>query len=323
MRRGSKLPVMLLSGFCASGAVIAQNYPTRPIRLVVPFVPGGGTDLLARTLAQKLNEAWGQPVVTDNRPGGTGAVGSLLVAQSAPDGYALILVTSSTHAIAPNFHRKPPYDPVKDFAPVAQVASAPEIMVAHPSVPATSIKELVALAKAKPGTLNYASPGMGTIGNMTGELFKIVTGAEITHIPYKGSADAMRDLVGGQVHLMFSAPGSVIQQVRAGKLRALGSATSQRLPELKDIPTLAESGYPAVEASNWYAVLATAGTPKAVINKLNHEIVRTMQLAEVKEMLLRQGYEATTSTPEELASLIRNDLAKWNKVVVAAGMQID
>ncbi len=323
MRRGLKLLMMLLAGLGTSGAVTAQDYPTRPIRLVVPFAPGGGTDLLARTVAQKLNEAWGQPVVVDNRPGGTGAVGSVLVAQSAPDGYTLILVTSSTHAIAPNFHRKPPYDPVKDFAPIALIASAPEIVVAHPSVPATSIKELVALAKAKPNTLNYASAGTGTIGNMTGELFKITTGADITHVPYKGTGAAVRDLLGGQVQIMFSAPGAVIQLVRSGKLRALGSATRQRLPELKEISTLAESGYPAVEASNWYAVLATAGTPNAVINKLNHEIVHTMQLAEVKELLLRQGYEAITSTPEELASLIKNDLAKWAKVVKAAGMQID
>lgn len=323
MRSGLKLPMMLLIGLCTSGAVTAQDYPTKPIRLVVPFAPGGGTDLLARTVARKLNEEWGQPVVVDNRPGGTGAVGSVLVAQSAPDGYTLILVTSSTHAIAPNFHRKPPYDPVKDFAPIALIASAPEIVVAHPSVPATSIKELVALAKAKPDTLNYASAGTGTIGHMAGELFKITTGTNITHVPYKGTGAAIRDLLGGQVQIMFSAPGAVIQQVRSGKLRALGSATRQRLPELKEIPTLAESGYPAVEASNWYAVLATAGTPNAVINKLNREIVHTMQLAEVKEILLRQGYEATTSTPEELASLIKNDLAKWNKVVKAAGMQID
>jgi tripartite-type tricarboxylate transporter receptor subunit TctC len=323
MSRGSKLLTALLLGLGAGGAAAAQDYPMRPIRFVVPFVAGGGTDLIARTLAQKFNEAWGQTVVVDNRGGGTGAVGSVLVAQSAPDGYTLILVTSSTHAIAPNFYRKPPYHPIRDFAPVALVAAAPEIVVAHPSVPATSIKELIALAKAKPGTLNYASPGTGTIGNMTGELFKIVTGTNIVHIPYKGSADAIRELLGGQVQLMFSAPGSVIQHVRTGKLKALGAATRQRLPELKDIPTLAESGYPAIEASNWYAVLATAGTPRSVITKLNAEIVRAMQLTEIREMLLRQGYEAKTSTPEELATLMRDDLAKWGRVVKTAGMQID
>lgn len=303
--------------------VHAQDYPVRPIRIVVPFVTGGGTDLLARTLAQKFNESWGQPVVVDNRPGGTGAVGSVLVAQSAPDGYTLLFVTSSTHAISPNFFRKPQYNPVTDFAAISLAAVAPEIMVAHPSVAAANVKELVALAKAKPDALNYASPGTGTIGHMTGELFKIVTGTKIAHIPYKGSGAAMRDLLGGQVQIMFSGPSGMLQHIRAGKLKALGAATRQRLPELKDIPTLAEAGYPAIEASNWYALMATAGTPATIINKINHEIARSMKLPEVREMLLRQGYEARSSTPAELTTLLKEDLAKWNKVVKTSGMQID
>jgi tripartite-type tricarboxylate transporter receptor subunit TctC len=322
MRRSLEL-LMMLAGLGIGGTVAAQDYPTRPIRLVVPFAPGGGTDLLARTLALKLNEAWGQPVINDNRAGGTGAVGSVLVAQAAPDGYTLILVTSSTHAISPNFFRKPPYNPVKDFAPVSLVANAPEVVVVHPSVPAHSIKELIALAKAKPDTLNYASAGTGTIGHMAAELFKVVTGTRITHIPYKGTGDAIREVLGGQVQIMIGAPGAVIQHIRSGKLRALAACTRQRLPEIKDIPTMAEAGYPAVEASNWYAVLATAGSPSAVIGKLNREIVRIMQLPEIKEMILRQGYEATTSTPEELGTLIRTDLAKWSKVVKATGMTIN
>lgn len=323
MGNGSKLLVTILIGLGPAGIVAAQDYPTRPIRLVVPFAPGGGTDLLARTVAQKLNEAWGQTVVVDNRSGGTGAVGSVLVAQAAPDGYTLLLVTSSTHAISPNFFRKPPYDPVRDFSPVSLIANAPEILVVHPSVPATSIKELVALARAKPDTLNYASAGTGTIGHMAAELFKVVTGVKITHVPYKGTGDAIREVLGGQVQIIIGAPGAVIQHIRSGKLRALGAATRQRLPELKDIPTFAESGYPAVEASNWYAILSTAGTPSAVVNKLNREIVRTMQAHEIKEMILRQGYEATTSTPEALGILIKGDLAKWNKVVRQTGMTIN
>ena len=322
MRRSlALLAILACPGLGAN--VAAQDYPTRPIRLVVPFAPGGGTDLLARTLALKLNEAWGQPVINDNRAGGTGAVGSVLVAQAAPDGYTLILVTSSTHAISPNFFRKPPYNPVKDFAPVSLVANAPEVVVVHPSVPAHSIKELVALAKAKPDTLNYASAGTGTIGHMAAELFKVVTGTKITHVPYKGTGDAIREVLGGQVQIMIGAPGAVIQHVRSGKLRALAACTRQRLPEIKDIPTMAEAGYPAVEASNWYAILATAGSPSAVIGKLNREIVRIMQIPEIKEMILRQGYEATTSTPEELGTLIRTDLAKWSKVVKATGMTIN
>jgi len=319
----SVLILLLLAGPGIGGATAAQDYPTRPIRLVVPFAPGGGTDLLARTLSQKLNEAWGQPVIIDNRSGGTGAVGSVLVAQAAPDGYTLILVTSSTHAISPNFFRKPPYNPVRDFAPVSLMASAPEVVVVHPSVPANSIKELVALAKARPDTLNYASAGTGTIGHMAAELFKVVTGTKITHVPYKGTGDAIREVLGGQVQIMIGAPGAVIQHVRSGKLRALAACTRQRLPELKEIPTMAESGYPAVEASNWYAILATAGTPSAAIAKLNREIVRIMQIPEVKEMILRQGYEAVTSTPEELGALIKNDLAKWSKVVKQTGMPIN
>ncbi len=323
MRKYLFLNTILSCGVLTYAAASAQDFPTRPMRLVVPFVAGGGTDLLARTVGQKLNEAWGQPVIIDNRPGGTGAVGSVLVAQSAPDGHTLMAVTSSTHAISPNFHRKPPYDPVKDFAPITQVASAPEVIVTHPSLPVTSIKELVALAKAKPGTLSYASAGTGTIGHMTGELFKIITGTNITHIPYKGTGNAIRDVLGNQVPIMYGGPGSVIQHIRSGRLRALGAATRQRLPEFKDIPTLAEAGYPEIEASNWYAVLTTAGTPRRVIDKLNREIVRIMQLPEIREMLLRQGYDATTSTPEDLATLIRTDLAKWNKVVKATGMKIE
>lgn len=323
LRLMAGLAVNLAMSFTISGAVAAQDYPVRPIRVVVPFVAGGGTDLLARTLAQKFNETWGQPVIVDNRPGGTGAVGSVLVAQSAPNGYTLLLATSSTHAISPNFFRKPPYHPVTEFASVSLAAVAPEIVVAHPSVAATSIKELIALAKAKPAALNYASPGTGTIGYMTGELFKLMTGTAITHIPYKGSGAAMRDLLGGQVQLMFSGPSGMLQHIRAGKLKALGVAARARMVELKEVPTLAESGYPAIEASNWYAVLTSAGTPVAVIQKINAEVVRVMQLPEVKEMLNRQGYEAKSSTPAELAALIKEDLAKWNKVVKASGMQVD
>jgi tripartite-type tricarboxylate transporter receptor subunit TctC len=310
-----------LTALTASAPVAAQNYPTKPIRFIVPFSPGGGTDLQARAIAQRLQETWGQPVVVDHRPGGTGAVASVVVAQAVPDGYTILIVTSSTHAIGPNLMRKPPYNPVKDFAPVAQTASAPEILVAHPSVPATTVKELVALAKAKPQAVNYASAGTGTIGHMTAELFNIVAGTKIVHIPYKGTGAAVRELLGGQVQILFGAPGAVIQQVRAGKLKALASATRERLPEMKDMPTLAEAGFPGIEASNWYGVLTTAAVPKAIIEKLNAEIVRTIQAPDMKEALARQGYEARPSTPEEFGKLIREDFAKWNKVVKASGMQ--
>ena len=205
--------------FTANAATIyAQNYPARPMRLVVPFTAGGGTDLIARSVGAKLTETWGQPVVVDNRTGGTGAVGSLLVAQAPPDGYTLIMVTASTHAISPNFFRKPVYNPVKDFTPVTLMANSHEVVVAHSATAATSIKELIALAQAKPGALNYASAGTGTIGHVTAELFKIATNTNIAHIPYKGTGDAIRDLLGGQVNIMFGAPGAVIQHVRSGRI---------------------------------------------------------------------------------------------------------
>jgi len=235
----------------------------------------------------------------------------------------MLIVTSSTHAIAPNLHRKPPYDPVKDFAPVSLAASAPELFVAHASVPVSSVKDVIALAKAKPGSLNYASPGTGTIGHMTGELFKQVTGANIVHVPYKGAGAAIREVLGAQVQLMFSAPAAVIPHVRAGKLKALAAATRERLPELKEIPTLAEAGYPAVEASNWYGVLVPARTPKSVIDKLNGEIVRAVQLPEVKEAFLRQGYEASPSSPEQFGQLIHADIKKWGTIIKASGVRLD
>ena len=325
MTRPGILALALLAplALACSPPGLTQSYPTKPIRLVVPFVPGGGSDLMARSIGQKLHEAWGQPVVVDHRPGGTGAVGSVIVAQSAADGYALLMVTSSTHAISPNLYRKPPYNPAKDFATIALTGTAPQVLAVHPSVPVNSVKELIALAKAKPGTLNFASPGTGTLGHMTGELFKMVTGVEMVHIPYKGSASAARELLGGQVQLSFSGPGPVIPQVRAGKLKALAAATRQRSAEMKEIPTFAELGYPGIEASNWYGMLTTAGTPKAIVDKLNREIVRIVQLPEIREIFFRQGYEPATSTPGEFAQFIQDELAKWEKVVKASGMQID
>ncbi len=297
----------------------AQPYPKKPIRLLVGNSPGGGTDLIARTLSQKLFEAWGHSVVVEHRPGGTGAVASVTVAKAAPDGYSLMIVTSSSHAIAPALQSDLPYHPVRDFAPVALVATAPQILVAHPALAANSVKELIALAKTRPGALNYASSGTGTLGYMTAELLKSVTQTDIVHIPYKGTGSAVIELLGGQVQLMFSAPGAVIQHVRAGKLKSIAVASAKRPAGLEDVTTFAEAGYPAIEASNWYAILTTAGTPKAIVDKLNQAIVRATGLPEVKESFFTQGYEATTSTPQQLEQLIRHDLAKWQKVVKATG----
>jgi tripartite-type tricarboxylate transporter receptor subunit TctC len=323
---GLPLLTPLLTPLARPGLARAQGaggYPDRPIRVLVAFAPGGQSDTVMRLIAPKMQEALGQSLVIENRTGAGGSIAGGMVAQAAPDGYTLILVTSSTHAISPNFYRKPPYNPVKEFAPVTLVANAPEVVVVHPSVPANSIKELIALAKARPDSLNYASAGTGTIGHMAAELFKVVTGTRITHVPYKGTGDAIREVLGGQVQIMIGAPGAVIQHVRSGKLRALAACTRERLPELKEIPTMAEAGYPAVEASNWYAILSTAGTPAPVIGKLNREIVKIMQAPDIRELILRQGYDAKTSTPEELGALIRTDLAKWAKVVKETGMAIN
>lgn len=314
--------LLFMAGVGAFHAAGAQAYPTKPIRFVVPFAAGGGTELQARTIGQKLHEAWGQPVLVDVRPGGTGAVGSGIVLQAPADGYTIIIVTSSTHAISPNLFRDPPYNPVKDFVAIAQTATAPEIICSHPSLPVRSAKELIAFAKAHPGKLNYASPGTGAIGHMTGELFKLVTGVNIVHVPYKGSGAAVRELLGGQVELMFSAPGAVIEHVRAGRLRALGILDNERTPLFKGVPTLAELGYPQIDASNWYGILARTGTPAAIVNKLNQEISRIVQLPEIKNMLSREGYTVKTSTPEQFAEHVRKEYEKWGKVIRDSGMKL-
>ena len=332
-RRGRKEKVKKLRNvWSASFAVLllsvgtlaaAQTYPVKAIRFIVPFAPGGGVDLIGRIMSQKLTEAWGQSVVVDNRSGGGGNIGTDMVAKAPPDGYTLLMGYVGNLAINPFLFKDLPYDSLKDFAPVTLAATAPNMLVAHPSVPAGSVKELVALAKAKKAALNYASAGNGTVGHMVAELFKIESGTQIVHIPYKGNGAAITDVLAGQVQIMFSAPAAVIPHVRAGKLRALAVASAKREPAMADVPTFAETGYPAVEAQAWYGVLSTAGTPQAVVAKLNQEIVRIMQSSDVKERLATQGYNVVTGTPAQFKELIRIDLAKWQKVVKASGAHID
>lgn len=312
------LMLCVFSPLCA-----AQSYPSKPMRLIVPFAPGGGVDLIGRIIAQKLQEAWGQAVIVDNRGGGGGNIGTDMVAKSQPDGYTLLMGYVGNLAINPFLFRRLPYDPVKDFSPISLAATAPNLLVAHPSVPANTVKDLVTLAKVKPGSLSYASAGNGTVGHMVAELFKTVTGSSIVHIPYKGNGPAVTDLLGGQVQLMFAAPGAVIPQVEIKKLKALAVASNKRLPELGDTPTFAEAGYPGVEASAWYGVLTSAGTPRNIISQLNKEIVRIMQRPDVKVRLAVHGYEAVTSTPEAFAQLIKTDMIKWQKVVMASGAKVD
>lgn len=312
---------MTATAFAADG--LAQQYPTKPIRMIVPFSPGGGVDLIGRTLAQKMQEAWGQSVIVDNRGGAGGNSGTDMVAKSPPDGYTLLMGYVGNLAINPWLFRKLPYDPVKDFSPVSLTTTAPNLLVAHPSVAAATVKELVALGKAKPGALSYASAGVGTVGHMVAELFKSATGTNIVHIPYKGNGPAVNDLLGGQVQIIFGAPGAYLAFVEAKRLKAIAVTGQKRLSELPDTPTFAESGFPKVEASGWYGVLAPAGTPRVVVDALNRQIVRIMNLPDVKERLMAHGYTPTASTPEEFAELIKSDLVKWRDVVKASGAKAE
>jgi len=304
-------------------AASAQTYPTKPIRLVVPFPPGGATDILARDVAQKLTEAWGQQVIVDNRPGAGGNIGSELVAKSAPDGYTLEMGTVGTHAINASLYAKMPYDHVKDFVPVILVAGVPNVLVVNPAVPANSVAELIAYAKANPGKLNFASSGNGTSIHLSGELFKFMAGVQMTHVPYKGSAPALQDLIGGQVQLMFDNLPPSLPQIKAGKLRALAVTSLARAPALPDVPTMAEAGLPGYEASSWFGVLAPAGTPPAIVTKLNAEIAKWLATPEAKEKLSKQGANAAGGTPEDFAKHIAAETAKWAKVVKDSGAKID
>ena len=303
--------------------VSAQSYPTKPIRLVVPFPAGGTTDVLARAAAQKLTETLGQPVVVDNRPGAGGNIGAELVAKSPPDGYTLLMGTVGTHAINPSLYPKMPYDHVRDFVPVILVAGVPNVLVINPALPVNSVQELIAYAKANPGKLNFASSGNGTSIHLSGELFKTMAGVQITHVPYKGSAPALQDLVGGQVQLMFDNLPSALALIKGGRLKALAVTSKERAPALPDVPTMAESGLPGFEASSWFGLLAPAGTPQPVVAKLNAEIAKWLASPEAKEKLLAQGANAAGGTPEDFTRHIAAETAKWQKVVKESGAKVD
>jgi tripartite-type tricarboxylate transporter receptor subunit TctC len=307
----------------APAAAKAQDYPTKPVRIVVPFPAGGATDLFARAAAQKMTEAWGQSVVVDNRPGAGGNIGSELVAKAAPDGYTLEMGTVGTHAINASLYAKMPYDHVKDFAPIILVAGVPNVLVVHPSVPANSVQELIAYLKANPGKVNFASSGSGTSIHLSGELFKVMAGVQMTHIPYKGSAPALQDLLGGQVQLMFDNLPPSLPQIKAGKLRALGVTSTTRAPALPEVPTIAESGLPGFDASSWFGLLAPAGTSPAIIAKINAEIAKWLATPEAKEKLLAAGANAAGGTPEDFARHIAAETAKWAKVVKESGAKVD
>ena len=317
--------VAVIAGLAATGDALSQApaYPTRPIRLVVPFPPGGATDILARDVAQKLTEAWGQSVVVDNRPGAGGNIGAELVAKAAPDGYTLLMGTVGTHAINASLYAKMPYDHIRDFAPVILVASVPNVLEVNPALPVNSVAELIAYAKANPGKLNFASSGNGTSIHLSGELFKVMAGVQMTHVPYKGSAPAVADLISGQVQLMFDNLPPSLPQIKAGKLRALAVTSSARAPALPDVPTVAEAGLPGFEASSWFGVLAPAGTPPAIVARLNAEIAKWLATPEAKERLSKQGADAAGGSPEDFVKHIAAETAKWSKVVKDSGAKID
>ncbi len=298
----------------------AQTYPERPLRLIVPYAPGGGTDLTSRLIARRLGENFKQQVIIDNRAGGASNIGCEIAAQSAPDGYTL-LTAGISFSINVSIFSKLNYDPVKDFDPVSLVATVPLIVVVHPSVPATSIRELIALAKAKPGTLNYASGGTGTANHIAGELFKYMTATDIVHVPYKGGGPAIADVIGGQVQLLFNTMTSTVAFMNSGKLRALAVTGKQRSPGVPNLPTVAEAGVPGFDVGAWFGIVVPRGTPRARVTKLNTEIVRITRLPEAREQFAAQGAEAVGSTPDEFGRHLRAEIDKWAKVAKAAKMR--
>jgi tripartite-type tricarboxylate transporter receptor subunit TctC len=300
----------------------AQPYPSKPIRLVVPYSPGAGTDTIARILAQKTGEALGQQVVIDNRPGAGGTIGTEVVAKSPADGYTLLFAPTS-HAINPGIYPKLGYDTLRDFAPISVVASLPVVLAVEPSVPAHSIRELVALARSKPGQLTMASSGNGTVFHLTGELFKDAAGVSIVHVPFKGGAPAVAALLGGQVSMTFETSVTVVPHIRSGKLRALGVASPKRIALLPDVPTLGESGFPSILAENWYGLYAPAGTPKEAIARLYTELDRAIHSADVREKLAQQGAEIRENTPEQTAAFLRSEMVKWARVIKDSGAKVD
>ena len=316
--------MLVVAAMFAAPFVHAQApYPGKPVRIVVPFPAGGTTDILARAVAQKLTETGGQPVLVDNRPGAGGNIGAELVAKSAPDGYTLLMGTVGTHAINPGLYAKMPYDHQRDFAPVILVAGVPNVLVVNPAVPVNSVQELIAYAKANPGKLNFASSGSGTSIHLSGELFKTMSGVQMTHIPYKGSSPALTDLLGGQVQLMFDNLPSALPHIRAGKLRALAVTSAQRAPALPDVPTVAEAGLPGFEASSWFGLLAPAGTPKDIIAKLNAEVAKWLATPEARDKLTVQGANAVGNSPEEFTQFIAAETIKWQKVIKDSGAKVE
>jgi tripartite-type tricarboxylate transporter receptor subunit TctC len=319
MKRYAGLLVLALS----SMPVMAQQYPAKPIRMVVGFAPGGGTDLVARIIGQKMTESWGQPVLVDNRAGATGTIGADLVAKAAPDGHTLLMGHVNSHGIAPNLFKKLPYDAERDFSMVAYVGYVPNVLVIHPSVPAQNVKELIAIAKARPGTLNYASSGVGSTQHLAGELFTLLAGVKIVHVPYKGSGPAVVDLLAGHISMNFDTMPPVLPHIKSGRMRALALTTPKRSPQLPNVPTMIEVGLKGFDMTNWYGVMAPAKTSRDTVTKLNTEINRIVMLPDARSKLEEAGTQLDPMSPEQFATFLHGEIAKYAKLVKAANVSLD
>ncbi len=311
----------LLALLLAVPLLAFAQYPNRAVKLVVPFPPAGATDIVGRIVAQKLSERFGQPVIVENRPGAGGSIGSDLVAKSAPDGYTLLMATSSTHSIGPSL-QKLPYDPLKDFAPVLHVANVPNVLVVSPGLGVASVKDLVALAKAKPGQLNYASSGVGTIVHLNAEFFRMIAGVDLVHVPYKGTALSIPDLANGNVAMLFDSLASVMPHIRSGKVKPLALNAGERSPLMPEVPTLAEAGMPQFDRYTWFGMFAPAGTPRDIVGRVQAETVAALKSPDLLKRLAEVGAEPGGSTPEQFVERIRSDTARWAEVIRAANVKV-
>lgn len=320
MKARNLLTRLLALLLAASGAALAQSFPDHPVRIIVGYPPGGGTDLVARLIQQPLATRWGQPVVIDNRPGANAIIAAEAVAKAKADGYTLLMAYATEVALNPVTERKLPYDPARDFAPILQLASAPLVLAVNPQLPAKDVKELIALARAKPGTLSYSSSGSGSVHHFAGELFKLQTGADVLHIPYKGSGPATADAVSGQVQVTYASVASVLRFVQAGRLRALAVTSKKRSPQMPEVPSMTEAGLADFELTSWYGLLAPAGTPPEIVRKVNADVAKVLARPDVRERLINGGQVPGGGSSEQFTKFLRDEIAKYAKVIKAAGI---
>ena len=311
-----------LAGLAFAAAAHAQSFPNKPIKIIVPFGPGGFTDVAARILQKELAPAIGQAVIIENRPGAGSTIGTDAVAKAAPDGYTLVMI-STAHVISPHLYKQMPYDPIRDFTPVMKLAEGPYVLVVHPSLPAKSVAELITLAKAQPGAIDYASSGNGSAQHLVGALFTTMAGVNLNHVPYKGSNQAMNDVLGGQVKVSFVGVPNALPNLNSGKLKALGVSTAKRYAELPDVPTIAEAGVPGYDATIWLGILAPPGTPREIVQKINADITKILSTPEARKLMASAGVDVATSTPEDFGRLMQSELDRWGKVVRETGATVN